>query len=164
MLATTAVMDPICGPKLVRVSAGALALSHRPRRKDVARLPEFGVTHVVTLLAEREGAKEIGEAVRQARLTWIWCPLANGKPPDALATATIRPVLAELATLVDEGGTIVVHRSAGIHRTRMFGYALLRQLGLEPAAARAKLTELRAVTGEGVGEERIAWGDALFQS
>lgn len=150
-------------PKLVRVSAGALALSHRPRRKDVARLPEFGVTHVVTLLAEREGAKEIGEAVRHAGLTWIWCPLANGQPPDAQATATIRPVLAELATLVDDGAAIFVHCSAGIHRTGMFGYALLRQLGLDPAAARAKLTELRPVTGDGVGEDRLAWGDALFQ-
>jgi hypothetical protein len=42
----------------------------------------------------------------------------------------------------------------------MFGYALLRRLGLEPAAARAKVMELRAVTGEGVGADRLAWGDA----
>ncbi|HMG13025.1 MAG TPA: tyrosine-protein phosphatase [Gemmatimonadaceae bacterium] len=144
--------------------AGAIALSHRPRRKDVARLPGFGVTHVVTLLAEREGAKDIGMAVRHAGLTWIWCPLVNGQPPDAQATATIRPVLAELAKLVAEGSAILIHCSAGIHRTGMFGYALLRQLGLEPAAARAKLSELRAVTGEGVGEDRLAWGDALVQS
>jgi protein-tyrosine phosphatase len=157
-------MDPIRGSKLVPVSTGTLALNHRPRRKDVARLPELGITHVVTLLAEREGAKEIGEAVRQAGLTWIWCPLANGKPPDAQATATIRPVLAELASLLDKGASIIVHCSAGIHRTGMFGYALLRQVGLESSAARAKLNELRAVTGEGVGEDRLAWGDALFES
>jgi protein-tyrosine phosphatase len=127
-------------------------------------MPELGVTHVVTLLAEREGAKEIGESVRQAGLTWIWCPLANGQPPDAQASAAIRPVLAELASMLNKGATIVVHCSAGIHRTGMFSYALLRQVGLEPNAARAKLNELRAVTGEGVGEERLAWGDALFQS
>jgi protein-tyrosine phosphatase len=156
-------MDPIRGPKLVCVSAGALALSHRPRRKDIAHLRGFGVTHVVTLLAEREGAKNLGEAVRQAGLTWIWCPLANGQPPDAQVTATIRPVLVELASLLDKGAAIVVHCSAGIHRTGMFGYALLRQVGRESSTARAKLTELRAVTGEGVGDERLAWGDALFQ-
>jgi len=156
-------MDSVRGPKLVRVGAGSLALNHRPRRKDVARLPEFGVTHVVTLLAEREGAKDIGEAVHQAGITWIWCPLANGQPPDAQATAAIRPVLADLASLLDQGAAIVVHCSADIHRTGMFGYALLRQVGLERGAARAKLTELRTVTGEGVGDERLAWGDALFQ-
>lgn len=92
-------MDPIRGPQLVRVSAGALALSRRPRRKDIAHLPDFGVTHVVTLLAEREGAKDVGEAVRQAGLTWIWCPLANGQPPDAQVISTIRRVLIELASL-----------------------------------------------------------------
>jgi protein-tyrosine phosphatase len=148
-------------PKCVPVGGGALALSHRPKHRHVPRLPAFGVTHVVPLLAEREGAAEIGDAVRRAGLTWIWCPLDNGRPPDARCTAELRPVLAELATLISSGATILIHCSAGIHRTGMFGYALLRQLGLEPAAARAKLIELRAVTGEGVGGDRLAWGDAL---
>jgi hypothetical protein len=154
-------IDSMSNPNFVPVGGGALALSHRPKHRDVPRLPAFGVTHVVTLLAEREGAKDIGDAVRRAGLTWIWCPLDNGRPPDAQCTAELRPVLAELATLVSNGATILVHCSAGIHRTGMFGYALLRQLGLEPAAARAKLIELRAVTGEGVGDDRLAWGDAL---
>jgi protein-tyrosine phosphatase len=148
-------------PKFVPVGGGALALTHRPKQRDVPRLPAFGVTHVVTLLAGREGAQEIGEAVRHAGLTWIWCPLDNGQPPDARRTAELRPVIAELAALVASGATILVHCSAGIHRTGMFGYALLRQLGLEPAAAHAKLMELRAVTGEGVGADRLAWGDAV---
>jgi protein-tyrosine phosphatase len=148
-------------PKFVPVGGGALALSHRPKQRDMARLPSFCVTHVVTLLAEREGAKEIGEAVRRAGLTWFWCPLDNGQPPDAQRTAELREVITELAALVAGGATILIHCSAGIHRTGMFGYALLRQLGLDPAAARAKLTELRAVTGEGVGADRLAWGDAL---
>jgi protein-tyrosine phosphatase len=163
-LVTTAGVTAIREPKLVHVSAGALSLSHRPGRKNIARLPELGITHVVTLLAEREGANEVGEAIRNAGLTWIWCPLENALPPNEQITASIRPVLAELARLVEGGAAILVHCSAGIHRTGMFGYALLRQLGLDRAAARAKLIELRAVTGEGVGEGRLAWGDTLFPS
>jgi protein-tyrosine phosphatase len=150
-------------PKLVPVGAGALALTHRPKQKDVLRLAAFGVTHVVTLLAEREGAKEIGEAVRHTGLTWIWCPLDSAQPPGAQRTAELRSVLTELAALLVNGAKIFVHCSAGIHRTGMFGYALLRQLGDEPAAARVKLFELRAVTAEGVGRDRLAWGDALVQ-
>lgn len=149
--------------KLVPVAAGALALTHRPKYKDVSRLPALGVTHVVTILAEREGAKEIGESVQRAGLTWIWCPLENGQPPEARRTAELRPVLTELTTLVANGAKIVIHCSAGIHRTGMVGYAVLRLLGLDPAAARAKLTELRPVTGEGVGLHRLAWGDSLAQ-
>ena len=150
--------------KLVPVGPGALALSHRPKRKDVPQLRSLGVTHVVTLLAEREGAKEIGEAVQRAGLAWIWCPLRNGQPPDGETTATLRPVLAQLAALVHGGAAILIHCSAGIHRTGMFGYALLRQIGLPPTEARAKLLELRTVTGEGVGDDRLSWGDALVQS
>lgn len=150
--------------KLVSVGAGAIALTHRPKQKDVLHLPALGVTHVVTLLAEREGAKPIGQLVQRAGLAWVWCPLENGQPPDALRTAELRPVLAELAALVANGARILIHCSAGIHRTGMFGYALLRQVGLGPLAARAKLTEIRAVTGEGVGNGRLAWGDALAQS
>jgi protein-tyrosine phosphatase len=157
-------MAPRREPHLERVRAGALALGHRPRLKDIARLHECGITHVVTLLAEREGAKQIGETVRTAGLTWIWCPLVNGQPPDTQVTATIQPVVAQLAKLVDDGAAILIHCSAGIHRTGMFGYVLLRQLGLGREAARSRLAELRAVTSEGVGEERLAWGDALFPS
>lgn len=151
-------------PKFLPVGGGSLALTHRPKRKDLPRLQALGVTHVVTLLADREGAQEIGEAVRHAGLTWIWCPLDNGQPPDAQRTAELRPVIAEVAARIAGGAAILVHCSAGIHRTGMFGYAVLRQLGLEPAAARASLTELRAVTGEGVGPARLAWGDALATS
>jgi protein-tyrosine phosphatase len=148
-------------PKFLPVGGGALALTHRPKQKDLPGLPAFSVTHVVTLLAEREGAQKIGDAVRHAGLTWIWCPLDNGQLPNERRTAELRPVIADLAALLVGGARIVIHCSAGVHRTGMFGYALLRHLGLEPAAARAKLMELRAVTGEGVGVARLAWGDAL---
>src|SRR5437762_13242252 len=68
--------DTVPEPNLIVVGAGRLALSHRPKRTGIARLRDMGVTQVVTLLAEREGAKEIGESVRSAGLVWIWCPLA----------------------------------------------------------------------------------------
>jgi hypothetical protein len=154
-------VDAMSDPRIVQVGGGALALTHRPRLRDVPRLPALGVTHVVTLLTEKEGAKGIGEAVRHAGPTWIWCPLDSGQPPDARRTAELQSVIDELVSLVAKGATVLVHCSAGIHRTGMFGYALLRRLGLEPTAARAKLTELRAVTGEGVGANRLAWGDAV---
>ena len=97
--------------KLVAVGGGALALTHRPKLRDVPGLPALGVTHVVTLLAEREGAKTIGDAVQRAGLTWIWCPLANGDPPDAVRTAELRAVLAELAVVIAGGAAVVVHCS-----------------------------------------------------
>ena len=39
------------------------------------------------------------------------------------------------------------------------GIALLRVLGESPEAAREKLRALRRITGEGVGDHRLEWGD-----
>jgi protein-tyrosine phosphatase len=88
-------------------------------------------------------------------------PLDGGDVPCAARTAELRPRLVAIATTIGNGSKVVVHCSAGIHRTGMIGYALLRQLGMSADAAREKLPELRSVTAEGVGSDRLAWGDSL---
>src|SRR6185295_1159984 len=121
---------------LVPVGGGAMALTHRPKLKSLPALHAMGATHLVTLLAEREGARQVGDAATAAGLTWIWVPLDSGAVPTPARTLELRPVLRELADAIAGGGRVVVHCSAGIHRTGMFGYALLRQLGLPADDAR----------------------------
>jgi protein tyrosine/serine phosphatase len=60
-----------------------------------------------------------------------------------------------------EDGRLLIHCSAGIHRTGMVAYALLRFAGHDAATAREKLRLLRTVTCEGVGEYRLAWAEEL---
>jgi protein tyrosine phosphatase (PTP) superfamily phosphohydrolase (DUF442 family) len=146
---------------LVPIGPGALALTHRPKRTALATWKAAGVTHVVTLLGEREGAQDIGAAVTRAGLDWIWVPIANAAVPDDSETQRLLPLIDQIAGVVGRGGRVVVHCSAGVHRTGMFGYALLRRLGLSADDARARLAELRAVTAEGVGEDRLHWGDRI---
>jgi hypothetical protein len=43
----------------------------------------------------------------------------------------------------------------------MFGYALLRFVGLARDAALVTLRELRSVTADGVGADRLYWGDRI---
>jgi protein-tyrosine phosphatase len=148
---------------LVSIDGGAIALTHRPKLKDLSALRAEGVTHVVTLLAENEGARQIGEATTRAGLGWIWVPFHGGAVPAPERAQELRQVLHQLRDLVVHGGKLVIHCSAGIHRTGMFGYALLRQLGLSAETSRAKLKELRQVTAEGVGPDRLAWGDTLAE-
>ncbi|HET9622079.1 MAG TPA: tyrosine-protein phosphatase [Kofleriaceae bacterium] len=145
----------------VALGAGALALSHRPRKVALAAWRDQGATHVVTLLGAHEGAPEIGAEAQRAGLTWIWIAMAGAAIPDEAATRELRPRLAEVADVVRGGGRAVIHCSAGIHRTGMIGYAVLRLLGAPPDLARSQLAELRDVTAEGVGADRQAWGDAL---
>jgi hypothetical protein len=144
---------------LVPVAGGKLALTHRPKKTDFAAFRARGVTHVITLLAAREGAEDVGALISTAGLSWIWCPLAGADtnaPLEAVSSA-----LAAARAALAQGGVVAIHCSAGIHRTGMFGYARLRYAGLDREAARATLRELREVTAEGVGADRIDWGDRI---
>lgn len=145
----------------VPVAGGTLALTHRPRRSAFAAWKTSGITHVVTLLGEQEGARALGELVGRAGLEWLWVPMLGAAIPGAGSDDWLVRGIDDVARILRAGGHVVVHCSAGIHRTGMFAYALLRRSGLDAAAARERLRELRAVTADGVGDARMAWGDRV---
>lgn len=138
---------------------GYLALGHRPRRDAFGDFRDSDATMLVTLLSESEGAEEIGTHAAAAGLGWVWLPLALAKPPPPERDAEIRAAFEKVRAALDGGGRVFVHCSAGIQRTGMIAYALLRFLGDDAKAARDKLARARRVTAEGVGEARLAWGD-----
>jgi protein-tyrosine phosphatase len=146
---------------LVPVNGGKLALTHRPKKTDFRGFRELGVTHVITLLNENESAQSLGTIATNEGLSWIWCPLKGANIHASLDE--VRAALEAGKTALASGGAVVIHCSAGIHRTGMFGYALLRVVGLHRAAAVEKLRELRAVTAEGVGSDRLEWGDRIAE-
>lgn len=71
--------------------------------------------------------------------------------------AVFERMLAELRA----GGRVYLHCSAGLHRTGMIANAFLRWLGYPADAAVALLAELRPLTAEKVGAERLRWGEAF---
>jgi protein-tyrosine phosphatase len=150
------------GLRLVSVGAGAAALTHRPKLKALPAMRAAGVTHLVTLLSESEGASAVGAAAQAAGLEWIWLGLPNAQRPEPPLRDDIAAALAALSTLIASGAHVAVHCSAGIHRTGMFGYVLLRTCGLVPEAAAETLAMLRPATAEGVGDRRrLAWAEEL---
>lgn len=149
------------GVELISIGAGAVAIGHRPKVRLLPALKTAGVTHLVTLLSEREGALALGSAARAAGLEWIWVDLPNGQEPSPERRQDIAAALTGLAGLIQDGARVVIHCSAGIHRTGMFSYALLRVCGLDPDAAMSTLARLRAVTAQGIGEQRVSWAEDL---
>ena len=149
-------------PPFVSVDAGALAIWHRPKLKILRVMKGDGLTAVVTLLMESEGAHDIGRAAQAAGLEWVWAPLHGADVPPPELNDRIVEHLSHVAGLVQRGGRVLIHCSAGVHRTGMFTYALLRFLGLDAARARHTLARLRTLTAEGVGEDRLAWGDQII--
>ncbi len=145
----------------VAAGGGLLAVTHRPKMRSLPEMRNLGVTHLVTLLSEREGARDIGAAAQEAGLEWRWVELADADPPPPSRDVELLSALTEIAALLHDRAAMVVHCSAGVHRTGMFTYALLRRTGLNNEDARRTLTRLRAFTAGGVGEHRLAWGERL---
>jgi protein-tyrosine phosphatase len=141
----------------VPVAGGCLMVGHRPKLAVLEKLASDGATHVLTLLSEHEGALEIGEATEEAGMTWLWLPLSSR--PEHADESAVRAALKSVRLALLQGGRVFVHCSAGIHRTGMIAYAILRSVGLGRGDACDVLRELRGVTADGVGESRLAWAD-----
>lgn len=143
----------------VPVLDGQLAIGHRPKFNAIKNMRNLGATHILTLLSESEGAQEIGDEARRAGLGWLWLPMQSGDPPADERLGEIRELFANLRTALTQHAHIYIHCSAGIHRTGMITYALLRFLQFTDGAALSTLLQLRQVTADGVGDERKHWGE-----
>lgn len=144
----------------VAAGKGALAIGHKPGGKiSFEGMRNAGVTAVLTLLQGNEGALQIGDKVKKAGMEWIWFPFSAAQDNLLADTQRVFDLYQQLAALLEGSGQIYIHCSAGIHRTGMITYGLLRYLGMDNEAAAIMLRQLREVTAEQVGEERMIWGE-----
>jgi protein-tyrosine phosphatase len=150
--------------KFVKVGKGQLALYHRPRDEDFSALHEQGCTHVITLLKESEGAQRYGNLTREAGMEWIWLSIPNGKYPEGEIHERLTQEMPKLSQLLDSGKSILIHCSAGIHRTGMVAYGLLRWRGLDRNRALKIIRQTRLETAKGMMEKRMRWGDENARS
>ncbi|MEO0448941.1 MAG: tyrosine-protein phosphatase [Pseudomonadota bacterium] len=140
-----------------------LILGPRPGKKSKDQIKALGVTHMVSLLGIREQASSIDRIANAIGASWYHFPV-NGGHLDTLQTLDV----AQLFLLYDtinrgsDAPIIYLHCSAGIHRTGFVAYLLLRYRGLSPQQARTEMGEMRAVTLEQVGEDRIALAESKF--
>ena len=144
---------------------GAIVLGPRPGKKSLKMLAEMELTHCCTLLSEREDVSPIRKISQNLACEWIWLPIGGGRL-EILEEVDLKACFQTLAKAVAErpDPRVYFHCSAGIHRTGFFVYALLKLCGLERGAARTRLAELRTVTAEQVGEERLDLADRLVQN
>ena len=145
----------------VAVGSGRIVLSHRPKLKDIPRWAEQGCQRIVTIQGRNEAPGQIERAAREAGVAWTWVPVGHGGFPEDEADRLMRRGLQELAAAVETGESVLVHCSAGIHRTGMLVFALLRWLGVPEPEALERLAAMRPETREGVREEHLAWGNRV---
>lgn len=144
------------------VEGGKLAIGHRPAKKRLEALRMQGCTHILTLLSEREGSDDIRRGTIAAGIEWIWFEMENGDPPAPSRDEESKALFKKLSNALKKGARIYIHCSAGIHRTGMLTYGLLRYLGHNQEAADGLLHTLRQDTSEGVGEARKLWASRFI--
>jgi len=148
----------------VSVNNGQLSLGHRPSTKLGLDLKLQGATHILTLLSEKEGAKAIQKIALQNNMAWLWFPMATANPPSDERSEELAKIFYGMEKILNSNGRIYIHCSAGIHRTGMISYALLRFLDYSEQAGKITLGKLRTVTTEGVGDHRLEWGDNVYET
>lgn len=140
-----------------------LILGPRPGKKSKDAIAAQGVTDILTLLSVREQTDSVSKIARSIGAAWHHFPIDGGHM-DTLANVD----LARLFLLYDDivraapDAIIYLHCSAGIHRTGFIVYALLRYRGLSPEAARDALAELRPVTSDQFGQDRLALAEEKY--
>ncbi len=146
--------------KWVAVSKGFLAIGHRPGKKMSFDDLENGSTSaVLTLLQSNEGASSIGAHLNKHGIEWIWFPFSANASDGEEVRAQVIALYEKLEDRLLSGARIYIHCSAGIHRTGMIAYGVLRYLGNDSQQAFLILQNLREVTAAQIGEDRLAWGD-----
>ncbi|WP_339608858.1 hypothetical protein [uncultured Roseivirga sp.] len=145
----------------VNIRNGYLAIGHRPSTKLTEDLKLQHATHILTLLSKSEGAEQIKILTSKAELGWLWFPMENAKPISEERAEELSTLFSSMEEILEKGGKIYLHCSAGIHRTGMISYAFLRFINFGSDEALAKLKVMRLDTYEGVGEERTEWGNKM---
>jgi len=153
-------IDAISELGWVIMGKSKLSLFHKPTFKQLELLQkEKGLTLVVTLNHATEKADVIGKYCSALNLNWENYPLRGANVP-LLQSKEASDILISGITNIYQGlhlanQVVIIHCSAGIHRTGVFAYSLLRLIGNTPPKAMDLLKEMREHTWKGVGDKRI---------
>ncbi len=144
--------DPISEPfepdsRWVPLRAGWITAAGGPSQARLLAWRGRGATDVLTLQRADEMQAWIPGLCQEQGLGWIHLPLSGrrmDRPGDAESLARLPAVLA----VWDEPRRVVVHCSAGLHRTGAICYLLLRLSGLTRDEAIAHIRVARALTAD----------------
>eukprot|EP00928_Gymnodinium_smaydae_P090238 TRINITY_DN74066_c0_g1_i1.p1 TRINITY_DN74066_c0_g1~~TRINITY_DN74066_c0_g1_i1.p1 ORF type:complete len:321 (-),score=41.18 TRINITY_DN74066_c0_g1_i1:277-1239(-) len=150
-------VDQLC---LVAVGNGGLSARGRPNPETLAALQRCkGLTAVVTLLRGTESQGEavrIGNTCKQLGLKWCHAPLAGPREMGMIGDIDVSVTHEDLESfrgvrhvsewLVSGSENVLIHCAAGLHRTGIFLYVLLRELGYSAETALQTIQRMRQET------------------
>ena len=133
----------------VPVLAGQLRASGAPGASSFAKMVrETDTTHIITLLNDSElETRRLGDWCHQHGVGWTHIPLSGANLACENDHVQLRR-LVEIRLLLEAGSRVLIHCSAGMHRTGIAMYIVLRHCGLSPSQALTAVHESRLATYE----------------
>ncbi len=144
------------------LGSGKLALSERPKLKEIGKLVSADCDLVVTILsAKGDQAHKIGAEVESCGMRWEWVKVTNANSMTGEEKLHFRSSIQSVYNAIKANEKVLLHCSAGLHRTGMFAYALLRKGCLKPEEALSVIEEIRKQTYEALEEKYINLAEKL---
>ncbi|CDW75320.1 adpribosylation crystallin [Stylonychia lemnae] len=148
-----------------QIGKSQVTLWHRPGKKEIYDLKNLqNISLIVTLQGTGENPNEIKKGCQQNGIQHKWIniqganqALLDDKKVIAYLVERIQELYENLSTQQER---VLIHCAAGVHRTGITAYTLLRLDGLCPQDAYETLKLIRLNTYQGVGEWRIQLAEA----
>ena len=149
----------------VKVDQGYIKVGHKLGGKSllIQTLIKQGTTTVFTILGKNEGAEKLGTEILEAGIDWVWLELPNANPPSKQKDSMLLEKLNVIKNKLVSGEKVYIHCSAGLHRTGMISFALLRLCNYNWSDALNKLNESRPATVNEMTAERLQWVDKFIE-
>ncbi len=133
-----------------------LIIGHKPELSSLMTMAKDGITDVVTILMESEGARKIKTMAQSQGLNWHWFSFNKINHPDQLQNIDETLFLHQAHTLKSHiqksrYRTYYIHGDEGICRTGMMVYAVYQLLGHSRDEARAAILHIRPKTYQEMG-------------
>lgn len=127
--------------------SGRLALSERPKIREIKRLQADGCDRVVTILAAQgDKARSIGTEVIAQGMRWDWVKVSTATGYSQAECLLLKNAIISIREALQKGESILIHCSAGKHRTGVLAYCVLRKGGMTHAESLHIISQMRPET------------------
>jgi hypothetical protein len=132
----------------------------RPSKGILKNFKEnYGINYILTLQHEKENIDQIKNEASENGIQWYNIPLQGGSPGYLMNKNTTKLIVNSLdeiyKNILSNELTIYIHCAAGIHRTGVILYCLLRMNGENIENSINIIKNIRMITGDKVGDFRI---------
>uniref|UniRef100_A0A6B2L405 Exonuclease domain-containing protein n=1 Tax=Arcella intermedia TaxID=1963864 RepID=A0A6B2L405_9EUKA len=124
-----------------------VAISKQPKKSQVPYIIQaYQVTHIVTLLDNKDGGKGMRQALRDQSVQWIQTPMVLDDPLNSIDLPFILDSIKSISKILQtQKAVLLIHCSDGHLRSSLFFYLLQRHQGLSQEQAIHSLIQVRGL-------------------